>query len=65
MNEKEVIELIISEHKWYVGKLPQSTAATFVKQWRKGKARHETVLSFMLKFGYVMDVPPTYKKLEE
>lgn len=65
MEEEEVIRKITSEHKFYVGKLKQSTASLFLSRWKKGKAKRSTVLSFMRKFGYVLDKPATYKKIEK
>lgn len=53
MTQSEAIENIISEPKFYIGKLPQSTASNFVASWRKGMAKQKTIDSFLEKFGYV------------
>ena len=63
MEEKEVIERIISEHKFYVGVMPQSSASLFIKRYREGKLRHKTIVEFMKKFGYVLSDPAKYKKI--
>lgn len=63
MTEEEVINKIISEHKFYVNVMPQSTASNFIKRWKQGKAKHKTVLMFMKKFGYVKEKEASYKKV--
>lgn len=52
MNQSEAIEKIISEPKFYIGKLPQSTASHFVASWRKGMSKQSTIDSFLETFGY-------------
>lgn len=52
MNEKEVIRAIISQPKYYVGIMPQSTAANFIASYRKGMAKQKTINAFIAKFGY-------------
>lgn len=53
MNQQEAIEKIISEPKWYIGIMPQSTASNFVTSFRMGMAKQKTIDSFLEKFGYV------------
>lgn len=53
MNQNEVIEKIISEPKFYIGKMPQSTASNFVTSFRKGMAKQSTIDNFLQLFGYV------------
>jgi len=53
MTQSEAIEKIISEPKFYIGKLPQSTASNFVASWRKGMSKQSTIDSFLQLFGYV------------
>lgn len=62
MTLDEVIDEITSEHKYYIGKMPQYTASRFLKTYREGTAKRSTVLEFIKKFGYVVDQPATYKK---
>lgn len=53
MTQTEAIEKIISEPKFYIGKLPQSSASNFVTSFRKGMAKQKTIDSFLELFGYV------------
>lgn len=53
MNQSEAIEIIISEPKFYIGKLPQSTASHFVASYRKGMSKQKTIDEFLQLFGYV------------
>lgn len=53
MTQSEAIEKIISEPKFYIGKLPQSTASNFVASFRKGMAKQSTIDNFLQLFGYV------------
>lgn len=53
MNQSEAIEKIISEPKFYIGKLPQSTASHFVASYRKGMSKQKTIDEFLQLFGYV------------
>ena len=53
MNQNEAIEKIISEPKFYIGKLPQSTASNFVASYRKGMSKQKTIDEFLQLFGYV------------
>ena len=53
MNQNEAIEKIISEPKFYIGKIPQSTASNFVASWRKGLSKQKTIDSFLETFKYV------------
>lgn len=52
MNQSEAIEKIISEPKFYIGKLPQSTASHFVASYRKGMSKQKTIDEFLQLFGY-------------
>lgn len=52
MSEKEAIEAIISEPKFYIGVMPQSTASNFLASYRKGMAKQKTINEFLNKFGY-------------
>ncbi|AGO48011.1 hypothetical protein Phi18:2_gp45 [Cellulophaga phage phi18:2] len=63
MTESEVINQIISQPKYYIGIMPQSTASLFVKRWREGKAKRKTIEAFCLKFGYKCETNIKYYKL--
>ena len=52
MTQDEAIAQIISETKFYIGKMPQSTASNFVASWRKGMSKQSTIDAFLSKFGY-------------
>lgn len=52
MNQSEAIEKIISEPKFYIGKMHQSTASNFVISFRKGMSKQSTIDSFLETFGY-------------
>ncbi len=62
MTEKQAIEAIISEPKYYIGVMPQSTASNFIRRWKKGEAKNATTRKFLKKFGYVVATELTYKK---
>lgn len=62
MTQTEAIEKIISEPKFYIGKLPQSTASNFVTSFRMGMAKQKTIDSFLEKFGYVKVKEAQYEK---
>lgn len=62
MTQDEAIEQIISEPKYYIGVLPQSSASNFVASWRKGMAKQKTIDSFLHKFGYIVLVPAKWGK---
>lgn len=65
MNQNEAIEKIISEPKFYIGKLPQSTASNFLASYRKGLSKQKTIDSFLETFGYVKTSEAQYSlKLE-
>lgn len=63
MTIDEVIQEIISEPKYYIGVLPQSTAANFIRNYKAGKAKQKTILAFIGKFGYELESPAVYKKV--
>lgn len=52
MSENEVINKIISEPKYYIGIMPQSTASNFIASYRKGMSKQKTIDNFISKFGY-------------
>ena len=60
---EEVINQITSEHKYYVGVMPQSTAANFVKRFREGKAKRKTAIEFIARFGYEVAQEELYEKV--
>lgn len=62
MSQDEAIEQIISETKFYIGKMPQSTASNFVASWRKGMSKQKTIDSFLEKFGYVKKQDAQWEK---
>lgn len=62
MNQSEAIEKIISEPKFYIGKLPQSTASNFVASYRKGMSKQKTIDSFLETFGYVKTSEAQYEQ---
>jgi len=62
MNQNEAIEKIISEPKFYIGKLPQSTASNFVASWRKGMSKQKTIDEFLHLFGYVRTAEAQYEQ---
>lgn len=62
MTKSEAIEKIISEPKWYIGILPQSTASNFVASFRKGMAKQSTIDNFLQLFGYVKIKEAEYEK---
>lgn len=62
MTQKEAIEKIISEPKYYIGIMPQSTASNFVASWRKGMSKQKTIDEFLMKFGYVKHQEAQYKQ---
>lgn len=62
MTEKEAIEQIISEPKFYIGVMPQSTASNFIASWRKGMSKQKTIDAFLHKFGYSVSTPKQWVK---
>mgnify|MGYP000654540600 FL=1 len=62
MTQKEAIEKIISEPKYYIGIMPQSTASNFVASWRKGMSKQKTIDDFLMKFGYIKYQEAQYKQ---
>lgn len=62
MTQKEAIAKIISEPKYYIGIMPQSTASNFIASWRKGMSKQKTIDEFLLKFGYVKRQEAQYHK---
>lgn len=57
MTQDEAIKEIISKPKYYVGKMKQAKAASFVMRWRAGSAKQKSINNFLEAFGY--------KKVEE
>lgn len=62
MTENEAIHHIISQPKYYVGIMSQSQAASFVRSWRGGSAKRETIEAFLNKFGFVKTREAEYTK---
>lgn len=62
MTQSEAIEKIISEPKFYIGIMPQSTASNFIASWRKGMSKQKTIDEFLIKFGYVLNHPAEWIK---
>lgn len=63
MTEKEAIEEITSELKWYIGVMPQSTASNFLQSYRKGMAKKKTINNFLRKFGYRIKQEEQWEKI--
>lgn len=63
MTLDDAIEAIISEPKYYIGVMPQSTASNFVIRWRAGCVKRSTAESFISKFGYHLCREAEYKKV--
>jgi len=64
MTQSEAIEKIISEPKFYIGKINQSTASNFVASFRKGMSKQSTIDSFLETFGYVKIKDAEYEQIE-
>lgn len=64
MTEKEAIEEITSELKWYIGVMPQSTASNFLQSYRKGMAKKKTINKFLRKFGYEIKQEEQWEKIK-
>lgn len=64
MTQQEAIEKIISEPKFYIGKVPQSTASNFVASFRKGMSKQSTIDSFLETFGYVKIKDAEYEQVK-
>ena len=62
MNEEEVINKIVSQPKYYIGVMPQSTASNFIASYRKGMSKQKTIDNFIAKFGYVKIKDAEYGK---
>lgn len=62
MTLDEVIEEIVSKPKYYIGIMPQSTAANFLIRYRAGSVKTSTAERFIAKFGYSIKKPAEYKK---
>lgn len=60
----EAINEIKSRIKPYVGVMPQSTFSSTLTRIETGKCRYETLITFMGKFGYDLDVV-SWKKNDE
>tara|TARA_B100001146_G_C16190651_1_gene438952 strand:- start:1438 stop:1629 length:192 start_codon:yes stop_codon:yes gene_type:complete len=54
MTQDQAIKEIISKPKYYIGVMPQGTAASFVRSWRAGSAKKETIRKFLNRFGYTI-----------
>lgn len=63
MTEKEAIEEITSELKWYIGVMPQSTASNFLQSYRRGMAKKKTINKFLRKFGYEIKQEEQWEKI--
>lgn len=64
MTQSEAIEKIISEPKFYIGKMAQSTASNFVASFRKGMSKQSTIDSFLETFGYVKIKDAEYEQIK-
>ena len=53
MSNEEVINEIISEPKYYIGVINQSTASRTIKRFRDGTITLNKLNEFIAKFGYV------------
>lgn len=49
---EEAIKQITSQPKYYVGVMPQSTAASIVKRYKQGTLKKSTLTEFLTAFGY-------------
>lgn len=64
MTQSEAIEKIISEPKFYIGKMAQSTASNFVASFRKGMSKQSTIDKFLQTFGYVKCAEAQYEQIK-
>lgn len=64
MTQSEAIEKIISEPKFYIGKMAQSTASNFVASFRKDMAKQKTIDQFLQTFGYVKSAEAQYEQIK-
>lgn len=64
MTTDEAIEQITSQPKWYIGKMPQSTASNFLASYKKGMAKKSTIDSFLSKFGYELKQKEQWEKID-
>ena len=62
MTEKQAIEQITSECKFYIGVMNQSTASNFLASYRKGMAKKKTINEFLRKFGYEIKTEEQWEK---
>ena len=62
MSQDDVISKIISEPKYYIGIMHQSTASNFVASWRKGMAKQKTIDKFLNNYGYFKSKPAQWIK---
>lgn len=53
MNQTEVFNKIVSEHKWYVGKFSQPYASQLVARFHANQLKQKTIDDFLQLFGYV------------
>ena len=52
MKTDEVIDRIKSDNKFYIGKMPPSTAFSILDRYKKGTLKFKTLEKFLNKFGY-------------
>lgn len=62
MTLQEAVKEITSKPKWYMGKMPQSTASCTVRNIVAGTAKPKTVEKFMALFGYEPERELLWKK---
>lgn len=62
MTKDQAIKEIISQPKFYMGVMPQSTASNFVISWRKGMVKKKTIDNFLNKFGYELKQEEQWQK---
>lgn len=62
MTQDQAIKEIISTPKYYIGIMPQGTAASFVRSWRAGSAKKETIEKFLNRFNYQIKQEEIWEK---
>lgn len=63
MTIQQAIEEITSTPKYYVGVMPQSTASTIVRRYKKGTVKKKTLNEFLTAFGYELKQPEQWRKI--
>lgn len=61
MNQTELFNKIVSEHKWYVGKFSQPYASQLVARFKAGQLKQKTIDEFLQLFGYEKTTEAQYE----